>query len=619
MTRDRYDWSAGKAAAPAKFRFTVAAVSKLHHNRTTGRKARALATRLGSYAVVACFAVVQVAGPVWASSTLPQNPSIVAGSASVSQPAAASLRVDQASDRVVIDWESFSIGSDASVRFDQPTGRSIAVNRVTGGSLSEIFGALQANGQIVLLNPNGVLFGAGAQIDVGGLIASTGNLDVQSFMAGSDTLTLNDFGPGAIVNQGNITVEQGGLVAFVAPTLRNDGAIIARLGRVALASGAETATVDLWGDGLVSFAVAPAQRDLFLAQTGSIEAEGGVVALTVAAAEQIVESVINVEGRVSVTSVTQEAGRILLQGGAGSDVTVAGTLDARGTTGGAIDVTGEAVVLTETARLDASGLSDGGSSDGGAIRVGGDLKGQGTFPRAAHTQVAAGASIAADGADAGDGGRVIVWADETTRMDGAISARGGANGGNGGFVETSAAGQLGVTGSVDVTASTGQAGQWLLDPRDVRIVAGTGPVYSGTPDGSGAFFVSADSLTTALDGGANVTVTTAATDTSGSSEGNITVETAVQWVGIGDLSLVADNDIVVDSSGRIVSLGGGSIFLTAGDDIRVRSRVQTANAGGVAGDIVMQAGGDVAVRAADGRAQNVAVEVTSTSTSTTAI
>ena len=161
------------------------------------------------------FALLASATPLWAG---PAGEQVVAGQAAVSRTGTNTL-ITQTSDRTAINWQNFNIGTTEAVRFAQPSASSIALNRVLGQNPTEILGSLTANGQIFILNPNGVLFGRGAQVDVGGLVASTLSLGTEDFMAGRYRFTASNFatGVGEIVNYGTI-LANGGYVALVGPT-----------------------------------------------------------------------------------------------------------------------------------------------------------------------------------------------------------------------------------------------------------------------------------------------------------------------------------------------------------------------------------------------------------------
>lgn len=242
------------------------------------------------------------------------------------------LRQDENTLRSVIDWQSFNIGKDATVIFDQRAGSgSITVNRVVGGGTdpSQILGKLAANGTVVILDPNGVIFGANAVIDVGGIIASTGTLADTAAFLNSGTLSLSDMDhTGADTRIENLshrfTVRDAGLSAFVAPVVSNHGTITARLGHITLASGA-AATLDFYGDRLVNI-TAPLAQPLpagksQIENTGSLIADGGRVALTARAAAAVVDQAINTSGIISAQKAGLKNGKIVLSGAAGIEDT----------------------------------------------------------------------------------------------------------------------------------------------------------------------------------------------------------------------------------------------------------------------------------------------------------
>ena len=267
----------------------------------------------------------------------PQGGVVKAGSATIA-PNGSRLDVIQSSQRAVIDWRSFSIGAGGHVNFKQPSAASATLNRVTGPEMSAILGRLTANGTVFLVNPNGILIGPGAKIDVGGLVAATANISNENFMAGrykfDEVVNRN----AVIVNRGEITAHAGGLVALVAPGVENSGVIRAELGRVVLASG-NRFTLDLFGDKLVTFAVddkvAARLTDVdgrplkaYVNQTGTIEADGGSILIAASAAKAVLDNVINTSGVVRATSFVQRGGEIVLHGGDEGVVRVAGVLDA---------------------------------------------------------------------------------------------------------------------------------------------------------------------------------------------------------------------------------------------------------------------------------------------------
>ena len=470
----------------------------------------------------------------------PQDGVLRAGSASISQ-SGNLTQVQQTSDRAIIDWRSFSVGALESVAFNQPSRFSATLNRVTGDQVSVILGKLTANGQVVLINPNGMLFGAGSQIDVGGLIASTANISNKNFM--DKHLVFDQAGkPGAsIVNQGSISAIDGGLVALVAPTVRNDGIIQARLGKIVLGAG-DTFTLDLYGDQLINLALAPEQA-AHIVQSGQIIADGGqVVLISAPQAKAVLDQVINMSGTIRADSIAEHEGKIVLSGS--GEVVVSGQLSAQGKNageqGGSIAVLGDVVNLSGTSNLDASGAAGGGT-----IHVGGAWQGSGDTLRAQSTTLEQGARIAANATDVGHGGEVVVWSDHNTRYAGDISARGGAYGGDGGRIEVSGKHTLEFLGTADASAPRGKNGSLLLDPADVSI-------------GLAEAALIARVLRT------GTTVQTRATVVRNSAAG---IQIDVCLAG-GGLTLTAGNNLTIN---EFIVTNNGAINLNAGNTISVAS------------------------------------------------
>ena len=183
----------------------------------------------------------------------PTGGSVVGGTAAISQ-TGSNTRINQATQRAAINWQSFNVGSQQSVTFSQPSASAVALNRVTGPDPSQIAGRIDANGQIILVNQSGVNFYKGTQVNAAGVMVSAAGISNQNFMAGVMKFDQPGNPDAQVDNQGTITVKQAGLAALVAPQVANSGVITARLGHVVLA-GARTATLDLYGDGLLSLDV----------------------------------------------------------------------------------------------------------------------------------------------------------------------------------------------------------------------------------------------------------------------------------------------------------------------------------------------------------------------------
>ena len=433
----------------------------------------------------------------------PQGGVVKAGSATIT-PNGNRLDVIQSSQRAVIDWRSFSIGAGGQVNFQQPSAASATLNRVTGPEVSAILGRLTANGTVFLVNPNGILIGPGAKIDVGGLIAATANISNENFMAGRykfDEVVNRD---AVIVNRGEITAHAGGLVALVAPGVENSGVIRAELGRVVLASG-NRFTLDLFGDKLITFAVddkvAARLTDVdgrplkaYVNQTGTIEADGGSILIAASAAKAVLDNVINTSGVVRATSFVQRGGEIVLNGGDEGVVRVAGALDASGrasgASGGSVKVLGAEVVLDAGSRIDVAG-----DAGGGTALVGGGVQGGGGVPRSSRTTIEGGATVNADALTRGNGGTIVAWSDGETRFAGALSARGGEGGGDGGFVEVSGKRALSYAGAADVAAPVGKGGRLLLDPEFLIVdVATAGAIAKVLRSGASVTLAAGDTI-----------------------------------------------------------------------------------------------------------------------------
>ncbi len=440
------------------------------HKLTKLTATTALVTLLAGFSSHAAYAL--------SAGALPQGATVVGGSATFSNPTSTSLTVDQSTERSVINWQSFDIGSKASVQFVQPDASALTVNRVTGSSTNpaQILGTLKSNGQVMILDQNGVLFGSSAVIDVGGIIASTGDVDNTQVMSGSNSIDITNIGGGSVINQGSITAAQGGLVALVAPYADNSGVITANLGRVELAAGSAV-TVDLSGDNLVSMAVTGPVANALAANSGTITADGGRIAMTARAAAGVVSDVVNMTGVLQADTVGTQNGEIVLSGGSAGTVNVAGTVNAtNGATGGRVDVTGNQITLNN-AQVNVSGTSAGGQ-----VYIGAGLNGaqDGTDAPAATTDISSGSVINADATDNGNGGTVVAWGNQHDGFYGTITARGGANGGNGGMVEVSTGAGVDFSGMVNTTAPQGTVGELLIDPASVSIGNGTQTVSGST-------------------------------------------------------------------------------------------------------------------------------------------
>ncbi|WP_051206318.1 MBG domain-containing protein [Oceanospirillum maris] len=405
-------------------------------------------------------------GSTTAWADLPQGGNISAGQGQLTYQGD-NLQVQQHSDKLAVDWQSFSIGKDNKVVFNQPDAQSVALNRVLGADVSRIQGAIEANGQVFLLNPNGVLFSPSAQVNTGGLVASTLELSNDDFMAGHFQFAGDS--SAAVTNQGAIKASEGGTIALIAATIVNEGSLDATAGNVLLGAGRKV-TLDMGGP--VKLRVDEGALNTLIEQGGAIRADGGKVLLTARAAGELATSVINHSGITQAqTLTTGEKGEIVLLGDMQQgQLQVAGTLDASAPV----------------------------------------VEGQG---------------------------------------------------GDGGFIETSAA-KVQINDSVQVTtlAENGNTGEWLIDPTDFYITADSA---TKTDSGIGASTLSAQLA------GSDITIATVDT---GSEAGDIYVDAPVSWSADTTLSLNADNNIYINQAITATGTNAGLVLNTgAGKDYAIAS------------------------------------------------
>ncbi|WP_371379075.1 beta strand repeat-containing protein [Sporomusa aerivorans] len=496
----------------------------------------------------------------------PSGGTVISGSAFIDS-SGTTTNIIQTTDKLAINWQSFNIAKGEMVNFLQPGASSVALNRVIGNSGSAIYGTLNANGKVFLINPNGILFARGSQVNVGSLVASTQNLTDSDFLTGKYTFT--DGGNGAVVNQGTIQAADSGYVALLGRQVANEGVIIANKGSVALAAGNAT-TLDFSGDGLINLNVDQGSLNAQASNSNLIQANGGLVVMTAKAAGDLTGTVVNNSGIIRAQGLSERNGKIVLDGGNNGVVNVSGTVDASGKTsgltGGTVKVLGDIILLTSTAEVDVSG-----DQGGGIALIGGAYQGGISEKSASATTVEAGATITADAISSGDGGQVVVWANDTTKYDGAITARGGANSGNGGQTEVSGKRILAFNGTVDLRAENGRTGNLLLDPYNLTISNSTNSNLTGTSATGNDSVLNASTLTGLLNS-ANVTVSTGS---GGTQDGNITVAAPVNWSSDSVLTLSAAGNIAFNagltatgtSAGLVLEYGIGRNYFLNGNAI----------------------------------------------------
>jgi filamentous hemagglutinin family protein len=321
-------------------------------------------------ATAAICAVMALPHPAAAQS--PTGGNVVAGTAGIAQ-AGAVTNINQSSQKAIINWQGFSVGAQNTVNFNQPNSSSATLNRVIGNEQSVINGAINANGQVFIVNSAGVLFGKGAQVNVGGLVASTLDIANSDFMAGN--YKFSGTSNASVVNQGRIRArgdgQGGGYVALLGKAVSNEGVISAKLGTVAMASG-EKITLNFGGDSLLDVTIDKGTLNALVQNKRAIIANGGQVIMTAKVADQVLSAQVNNTGIIQARTMAALKGgsnggtvkigkiKLLAQGGT---TNVSGKLDAsapNGGDGGFIETSGDHVNIADSAvitTLAASGNS----------------------------------------------------------------------------------------------------------------------------------------------------------------------------------------------------------------------------------------------------------------------
>ncbi|MHB8564490.1 MAG: two-partner secretion domain-containing protein, partial [Acidiferrobacteraceae bacterium] len=338
----------------------------------------------------------------------PLGGQVVAGSGQIAQTGNLTT-ITQSSPTVALDWQSFNVAPNETVHFIQPSAQSLAVNHILGSNGSVIAGHLDANGQVWLINPNGILFSQTATVNVGGLVASTLN---PSGFTGGNTL-FQGGSTASILNDGHLTAAPGGYVALLGNQVQNQGTISAPLGAVAMAGG-NRVLLQFQNDALLNVAVDGSALHSLAANGGLITTPGGQVQLTAGAANSLLASAVNNTGVIEAQTVADHHGRITLLGGmTAGTVNVAGTLDASAPNGG----------------------------NGGAITT-----------SAAHVQVANGATVTTAARQGTAGTWVIDPTDYTVAASGGniTGAQLSTNLGSGNITILSSGGTTGTSGNINI-------------------------------------------------------------------------------------------------------------------------------------------------------------------------
>lgn len=486
-------------------------------------------------------------------------------------------------------FQEFNLDANQSATFFSNPEIQNILSRVGGGNPSLIDGLLRisgSNANLYLLNPSGIVFGSNAQLNLpADFTASTAwglGFGDKIWQDGSNFRDLvgtpNQFffdGTGGIINGADLAVDQGQTLNLFASEIINTGSLTAK-------------------QGTVNLTAVPGTNTLRLSQVGQIlnlEFNNQVPAAIADIPKLLTGHALDTGLSLDNGIVTLTANQTPLNTNSGS-VFVGGAIDVSGATGGTVSILGNEAVLL------GADINASGQSGGGTVFVGGDFQGKGLFTNAHNTFVDADTQISASAIATGNGGKVIIWADQSTFFYGTIQARGGQLAGDGGFVEVSGKSYLDFQGLVDLRAPNGLNGELLLDPTDIVISnASDTPTltfFAGTFEDtdSSPSNLSVATLQNQLSLG-DVTVTTESASTTDS--GNITVLDPITWASGTALSLEADNDIIIRAS--ITSTTNDSeLFLTANNDIKLEGSIQIGafDSSTMTTDFVADADGDSA-------------------------
>ena len=328
------------------------------------------------------------------------------------------LTINQTSNRAVINWNTFDIGTNATVNFLQPSAASVVLNRVNAANPIQIFGSLDSNGVVYLINTSGMYFAPSANVNVGSILATTQQMDTLSFMNGGTTFRTTHKA-GQLLSEGSIRTSTGGYIALMAPEVQNSGVLIAEQGTIALVGGNQSVTLSLGPSStLNNVTVAPSLIKNLIHNHFAAPGPDGSIVLSSQAVDRLRGSVIN-SGTLEANGVTSSAGRIILK--ASNAIGLSGTLSAS--------------------------AANNTSANGGVIYV------------AVNPNNPSG----------------------TTTINASMNTLGGGHGGNGGSIETSASNVLiGPYTNIRTTAAKGLPGTWIIDPNDFTIAASGGNITGAT-------------------------------------------------------------------------------------------------------------------------------------------
>ncbi|EKS9796464.1 MULTISPECIES: two-partner secretion domain-containing protein [Burkholderia] len=307
------------------------------------------ATRVRVVAVAALFA----SGAATSVHALPTGENVVSGKADILRyDNGQQMSINQHTDKLVTNWQTFDVDKGQRVTFNQPSVTSTALNRVVGQDASAIYGTIEANGRVFLVNPNGILFSKSAQVNVGGLVATTLDIKNDDFEAGR--FRFSGKSPSEVQNYGNLVASEGGAIALLGAKVVNRGTVQAQLGTVALGAGSD-ATLNFDGSKLLSVQIDQGIMNALVSNEQLLKADGGRVLMGAKTVDTVLRTVVNNLGTIEARTLRNVAGRISLDGHDAGTVNVAGVMNASAATpgnGGTVDTRGADVKVALGAMVD---------------------------------------------------------------------------------------------------------------------------------------------------------------------------------------------------------------------------------------------------------------------------
>ena len=417
-----------------------------------------------------------------AATTLPTGGNVISGNVTISIPEVGKMDVNQTSNQGIVNWDTFNVGSSASVHFNQPTSRSSILNNVLSGQ-SIINGSIFSNGRLILVNPTGILTGPTSAIRSEGAILSTLNLTNQNYLNSTYNFSTNN--NSTLINEGNI---EGEYVALLSPIITNKGTINTNVA-TSLAAG-DNLKLSISDSNLLTVSVNPSKIKSSINNEGIIKSQNGIVTLKTDIAQSVVDQVIKIEnakadGLISENGIVKlvtntgaiTAKDIKIDAGSNGASTISGTLNSNSDTSnsGSVEVTAKEI------DINVATISADGKTGGGKVLIGGDWQGSGDLLQATYLNIDSNSKITANALTSGSGGTIVAWSDiknsnSLTTVSGTLEAKG--IDGSGGQIETSGA-DLDINGiRVNTSSVSGSYGNWLVDPTDLTIGSSEASTYA---------------------------------------------------------------------------------------------------------------------------------------------